>query len=96
MLRNRDVVVGKYYVNNGRRVAREVVEVEQKIIRFYTYHLVSGNSCGAHSECTKRDFIHWADREATPAEIEILQSHKIEALLYNPRLPNKKNSVTRL
>ena|SRR5215203_507922 len=93
MLRSRDINVGKCYVNNGSKVAREVIEVEQKIIRFNTYHLVSGNSCGSHSECTKRDFINWADREATPAEMDLLRSYKLEALLYAPRFPHKKEST---
>ncbi len=68
MLRRQDVTVGKWYVNNKRNVARAVVSADEKTVQFNTHHLNSGNSCGSSSECTRLDFVRWADREASPAE----------------------------
>ena len=52
MLRRQDIMVGKWYVNNKRNVARAVVRADEKTIQFNTHHLNSGNSCGSPSECT--------------------------------------------
>ena len=79
MLRKRDIKAGKFYVNNGRRVAREVLQASNQIIMFNTYHLGTGNSCGSPSECTMEDFTHWADHEASPAEIASMQFQDMEA-----------------
>ena len=68
MLRRQDVTVGKWYVNNKSNVARAVVRADEKIVQFNTHHLNNGNSCGSPSECTRLDFVRWADREASPAE----------------------------
>jgi CheY-like chemotaxis protein len=68
MLQRQDVTVGKWYVNNKRNVARAVVSADEKTVLFNTHHLNSGNSCGSASECTRLDFMRWADREASPAE----------------------------
>jgi len=80
MLHKRDVIVGQCYVNNERKVARKVLVVDQKTVKFNTYHLNSGNSCGSPSECTLQDFKHWANREASPTEISSLQHREMEAL----------------
>ena len=88
MSRIRDVSVGKCYVNNKRKVARAVLGTSDKIVEFYTYHLDSGNSCGSSSECTRQEFIRWADREASPAEIASLQSQDMEAQFCAPQSPN--------
>ena len=72
MLRKRDVIVGKFYVNNERRIAREVLETSRQTIKFNTYHLDTGNSCGSSSECPAEDFVRWATREASPAELAFL------------------------
>src|SRR5260221_10747751 len=68
MLQRQDVTVGKWYVNNKRNVARAVLEADEKTVQFNTHHLNSGNSCGSPSECTRLDFVRWADREAWPSE----------------------------
>jgi len=91
MLRKHDITVGKYYVNNTRRIAREVLKADENTILFDTYHLNNGNSCGSPSECTKQDFIHWADREATVAESASLRYMKVDAQLYAPQIPNHAN-----
>jgi len=91
MLRKHDITVGKYYVNNTRRIAREVLKANENTILFDTYHLNTGNSCGSPSECTKQDFIHWADREATVAESASLRYMKVDAQLYAPQIPNQEN-----
>jgi len=91
MLRKQDIRVGKYYVNNARRIAREVLSTNENTIFFDTYHLNTGNSCGSPSECTKQDFVHWADREATVAESASLRLMKMEAELHAPQIPNQEN-----
>lgn len=95
MLRNRKIIVGKYYVNNARNIAREVLEACDKTIVFITHHLDTGNSCNAPSECLKRNFVNWADHEATPTEIAKLQSLKLEARLRAPEFtrPERLNPI---
>jgi len=89
MVRKRDITVGKCYVNSDRKVARGVLGANDKIVSFNTYHLDTGNSCDSPSECTRQNFIRWADHEATPAEIAILESHETEALFRAPRSSNR-------
>jgi hypothetical protein len=89
MLRRQDITVGKYYVNISRRIAREVVQADENTVVFDTYHLNTGNSCGSPSECTKHDFVHWADREATDAESASLRYTKTDAQLYAPQITNE-------
>jgi hypothetical protein len=79
MLQMQDVIVGKFYVDQGRRIAREVLQAGEKIITFNNYHLDTGNSCGSPSECTIRDFMRWANDEASPAELAFLQVHHMDA-----------------
>ena len=90
MLRSRSIVVGKYYVNNARKIAREVLAADDQIVTFNTHHLDTGNSCPSPSQCMKRDFIHWADHEATSAELASLQYRLVEAALYEPRWPKPR------
>ncbi len=73
MLRKEDLIVGKFYVNNERRIAREVVRTSRQRVTFNTYHLDTGNSCGSPSECLVEDFIRWAYSELSPAELAALQ-----------------------
>lgn len=79
MLRKRDVIVGKFYVNNERRIAREVVRTGERTVAFNTYHLDTGNSCGSPSECLVEDFMRWANGEASPTELAFLQYQSMEA-----------------
>jgi hypothetical protein len=90
MLRSRTIIVGKYYVNNARKIAREVVEMDDKTVTFNTYHLDTGNSCYSPSQCTKRDFLNWADHEATPSEMTNIRYRQMEALLYAPQLSSQE------
>ncbi len=89
MLRKQDLSVGKCYVNYGGKVARAILGVSDKIVTFITYHLDTGNSCGSTSECTRTDFIRWADHEATPAEIAKTKSHGMDALFHISQSPNQ-------
>ena len=93
MLRNRQITVGKYYVNNARNIAREVVTCCDKTVVFITHHLDTGNSCNAPSECLKRNFINWADHEATPMELAKLQSNKLDAQLRAPKSREELNPI---
>jgi hypothetical protein len=78
MLRKQDLIVGKFYVNNERRIARELLQVKRQTVTFNTYHLNTGNSCGSPSECLIHDFIRWAIGEASPAELAFLQYQSLE------------------
>ena len=88
MLGRQVISVGKWYVNNKRRIARAVLNANTKTIEFNTHHLDSGNSCDSSSECTRQEFARWADREASPAETASLQNQKMEALLRAPHWTN--------
>jgi hypothetical protein len=79
MLRKRDVIVGKFYVNNERRIAREVLQASGQTIKFNTHHLDTGNSCGSPSECPVQDFVRWANSEASPTELAFLHSQSMQA-----------------
>jgi len=72
-------------VNNKRRVARAVLEANIKTVKFNTHHLDSGNSCGSSSECTRQEFVRWADRETSPAETASLKNQKMEAEFRAPQ-----------
>ena len=78
MLQKQDVIVGKFYVDQGRRIAREVLRAGEKIITFNNYHLDTGNSCGSPCECTVQDFVRWANDEASPAELSFLRARRME------------------
>ncbi len=78
MLRKRDIAVGKFYVNAGRKVAREVLRANGEVIVFNTYHLNTGYSCGSPSECNMQDFARWADREASFTEVASAQYQEQE------------------
>jgi hypothetical protein len=80
MLPRRELTVGKGYVNEEMWLVREVIEVGRKTVKYNTYHLSTGQLCGASHECNKNRFIHWADREATEEEIENLQHAEVDAL----------------
>lgn len=85
MLRIGNVVVGNYYVDSKRRIARQVLKIADGTITFNTYHLDNGNSTGYPSICLKTDFINWADHEATPKEVTTLQQNEMEARLHSPQ-----------
>lgn len=78
MLRKRDIIVGKFYVSGERRITREVLWTSSQTVRFNTYHLNTGNSCGTPSECLIQDFVRWAIREASPKELAFLQYQGLE------------------
>ena len=73
MLREQDVIAGKFYVNRERKVAREVLGTSRRTVTFNTYHLDTGNSCGSPSECLVEDFVRWASREVSSTELGFLQ-----------------------
>ena len=69
MVRRKDIRTGKCYVNNTRTIAREVIQVNDQVVTFRTYHLDTGNSCGSPSECEARAFARWAESEVSITEI---------------------------
>lgn len=78
MLQSRNILAGKYYVNNARNIAREVLEIDDNAVIFITYHLDTGATAGIPSKCMKQHFTHWADHEATLSEIARLQDLKMQ------------------
>ena len=82
MLGKKDMIVGKFYVYKKRKIAREVLRTGKQTITFNTYHLDTGNSCGSPSECTVQDFMRWANDEASPAELNLLQDKNMEEQFY--------------
>ena len=77
MLADGTIITGKYYVNQSRDIAREVVEAHDNVVLFITYHLDTGRSSGTPSECVKQHFVHWVDHEATLIEISNIQHQKM-------------------
>jgi hypothetical protein len=80
MLPRRELNVGKSYVNENERIAREVIELSRMSVSYATYDLNTGKLCGASRRCMKRTLIQWADREATREEMANLQHHEADAL----------------
>ena len=79
MLRKRDIIVGKFYVNDERRVAREVLRISRQTVTFNTNHLDTGNSCGSPSEDLVQDFVRRANHEVSPLELAFLQQQRRDA-----------------
>ena len=77
MLTVSNVTTGKYYVNQARDIAREVVEAHDNVILFITYHLDTGRSSGTPTECMKKHFVHWVDHEATLIEMSNIRHQKM-------------------
>ena len=86
MVESQELIEGRYYVNQSRKIMRQVVMLSDQIVVFITHHLETGNSCGSASECRVPDFLKWADHEATPVEIASLRSRKGEIYIDTSRL----------
>lgn len=69
-----DLVVGSYYVDRARRIARKVIRVDGQVINFVSYHLDTGNSDGNCYQSLRTDFMRWVDHEALLSELTDLQS----------------------
>jgi hypothetical protein len=90
VLRKQNISVGRAYVNEGEKVAREVVEdVDQYKIKFNAFDLKDGGLIpSAMQVCRKRDMAHWADREATPDEIAKI--HPFDKLTWFEEVSHRK------
>ena len=87
MLPRRELKVGKGYINEEMWLVREVIQLRPMTVKYHTYHLSTGQLCGAPHECKKDQFIHWADREATEDEMANLQYEEAEALYSHEPIP---------
>ncbi len=87
MLKKQDVRVGRSYVNEEARIAREVIqELSRHMVRYNAFDLRTGSLLGAPLQvCHAGQLARWADREARPEEVAKL--HPYEA---NPRFENSK------
>ncbi|MGE5248654.1 MAG: hypothetical protein ACM3QS_00435 [Bacteroidota bacterium] len=81
MLARREIQARKCYVNDIWERAREVVQVDCETVLFNSYDLRTGKLCGRpRRQCSRNEIIHWANREATPAEMSRLRRDEMEAL----------------
>jgi hypothetical protein len=80
MLPRREITPGTCYINEKRTTAREVLKVDHRSVRYNTYDMATGRLCGSPHECSRNEFIHWADREATEEETFHLLYEEMEAL----------------
>ncbi len=98
MLKRREVIVGRYYVNESEQVARAIVEeAGRRSIKYTAYDLTTGRPIGAPNRvCPKAEIVRWADREALDAEVAGLRRREAEGpfaaeegILLDPLLPNQ-------
>ena len=70
MLNRRDVNVGKWYVKDKTRIAREVIAlVSRRKVVYNAYDLRTGKLVRTpHQICPSKQLVRWADREARPEE----------------------------
>ncbi len=81
MLARRQIQVGKCYVNENNRSAREIVSMDRQTVVYSHYDLDSGRLCGSPNQsCNRSEILHWADREATRREAGSLKRHERESL----------------
>lgn len=78
MLTRRDIAVGKCYVKERTRMAREVIEeVDRHKVKYNAFDLSTGHLLGLPFQvCFKSQIAYWADREAKPAEIARLHPYQ--------------------
>ena len=90
MLKKQNIAVGRSYVNEGAKIAREVVEeLDGRKVKYNAYDLVEGNSTPRLSQiCRKSELARWADREANPAEISKI--HPFEQLPWFEKVPPRE------
>ncbi len=90
MLKMQNIAVGRSYVNEGVKIAREVVEeVDQRKIKYNAFDLKDGSLIPvAMQVCRKSDMAHWADREATPDEIAKI--HPFDKLPWFEEVPHRE------
>jgi hypothetical protein len=80
MLPRREITPGMCYINVQRASAREVLKVDHRTVRYNTYDMTTGTLCGSPHECSRNEFIRWADRPATEEETFHLLYEEMEAL----------------
>ena len=75
MLTRREVGIGKCFVKDGTQIVREVIaELRHRKVVYYTYDLKTGRLLSKqHQICSRKQLIHWSDREATCEEAARLQ-----------------------
>ena len=97
MLKRREVLAGRCYVNESEQVAREITEVlEGRSIRYSAYDLTTGKPLGAPNRpASKAEIVRWADREALESEAARLERPEAqdrfageEGQRLDPLLPN--------
>lgn len=95
MLNRRDISIGKCYVRERTRVAREVIAVmrHRKVV-YNAYDLQSGNLLRRpHQICPKNQLLRWADREAKPEEFAKLKRDDALAIFDAEQHTSKKDEM---
>lgn len=80
------IVVGKAYVNARLRVLREVVEeVDEQHVKFHAFDLESGRLLPSrHRVCETTQMAAWAERAASPREMELIHPYEWAAWTDEP------------
>jgi hypothetical protein len=84
MLGTSELTVGKGYVSELTQIACEVIELENRVVRYRTYYLATGEPFGGPRGSSRSRFLEWADREATHEEMGTLQRNSAEDLYPSP------------
>ncbi len=94
MLKDFEIRVGKSYVNERARVAREVVEeVDDRKVKFNAFDLITGQLVSAPFQiCFKSQISRWADREANLTEISRFHPFREQAG-FEPLPPSPEEMV---
>jgi hypothetical protein len=70
MLKADQIRVGGFYVSESKGLVREVWDEKDGDVYWRAYVLRTGEPLGGGLVCSKYHLSRWADREATPEEIE--------------------------
>jgi hypothetical protein len=70
--------VGNAYVNEEARIVREVIEeIDGRRVRFNAFDLKTGRLVASrHHTCEKSQFAHWAQREASASEKDLIHPYE--------------------
>ena len=69
-MKSDQIQLHQFYVDKGESLVREILKDASGNVTWLSYRLRDGSSDGDYSTCTKTALANWAGREATPVEIE--------------------------
>ena len=75
------VSTGRFFVNEKKGLVREITsDTGDGNVHWRSYDLADGRPTGDALMCSKYRIIQWADREATAAEVAIMQCYDARTL----------------